>query len=441
MGRLTLNVLLSFAQFEREVTGERIRDKIAASKRKGMWMGGTAPLGYGLLEKKLVVDPAESALVTRIFERYLALGCVQALKRELDAAGTCGRVRLQRGGSTTSASFSRGGLYAILKQRLYRGETHHAGDWFPGQHPAIVSASLWEKVQAQLESKRHARKLGTNTRNPSLLASLVVDPHGRRLMPVHTTKSGKRYRYYLLRTEECVEGGNAIKRLCLPAFDLERIATDQWVAMLTAPDLDLQLKIEEPDDSTALRKAAEQLAERWKTLSGYKQREILLKVGAQVVVDERHVELSAAPEQLTALLLKTSAVKGRMQAGRKGRLTRAVDANLTKAAGETRILEESTVPIAAALTPGHKTLLKAIAQGRAWAKGLTSGEYFSAEEIVLRTGISAAHVTRGLKCLRVPPDLVARLVEGRAPGKMTWGAVRPLSEDEWKHAVADWRAK
>ncbi|GHC08928.1 recombinase family protein [Thermomonas carbonis] len=439
MGRLTLNVLLSFAQFEREVTGERIRDKIAASKRKGMWMGGNAPLGYGLLEKKLVVDPEESDLVTRIYERYLVLGCVQALKRELDAAGTRGRVRLQRGGSTTSASFSRGGLYAILNQRLYRGETHHAGEWFPGQHPAIVPAALWEKVQAQLASKRHTRKLGTNTRNPSLLASLVVDPHGHRLMPVHTSKGGKRYRYYLLRPGECEAGGDAIKRLCLPAFDLERIATEQWLALLTARDLDLQLKIEGPDDSAALRRAAEQLAERWKTLSGSKQRELLFKVGARVVVDERHVELSAGPEQLAALLLKTTASAGRTEAGRKGRLVKAVDANLMKAAGETRILEESTVPIAAALTPGHKTLLMAIAQGRAWARALTTGEHFSAEEIVHRTGIAGAHVTRGLKCLRVPPDLVARLAEGKAPPTMTWAAIRSMSEGNWNQAISEWR--
>lgn len=439
MGRLTLNVLLSFAQFEREVTGERIRDKISASKRKGMWMGGTAPLGYALIDKKLVVAPAEASLVTRIFEHYLTLGCVHALKVELDRAGIRGRVRLQKDGSSKAAAFSRGGLYAILKQRMYRGEIHHAGDWFPGQHEAIVSAELWDKVQTQLESKRHARKLGTNTRDPSLLASLVVSTEGHRLLPVHTTKGGKRYRYYLLRPGE-LEGGKTVKRLCLPAFDLERIATEQWLALLSAPDLDLQLKVEDADDGALLRQAAKRLEERWPTLRPPKQREILLKAGTRVVVDERRVELSAMPEALTALLLKSAAKANQPRGGRSARITKAIDASLVKTAGETRILEEATTPVAAALTPGHKTLLKAIAQGRAWAKALTTGELNSAEEITLKTGASAAHVARALKCLRIPTDLISRLAEGKAPADLTWGVVRSLGESEWTRALANWRA-
>lgn len=230
MGRLTLNVLLSFAQFEREVTGERIRDKVAASKRKGMWMGGPVPLGYSLADKMLVVNDEEAGLVRRIFERYCALGCVQALKHELDRAGTQGRLRLQRDGTTRTVSFSRGGLYAILNRRAYLGEVHHKGEWFPGQHTVIVPTDLWKRVQTKLDKNRHERKVGTNVTNASLLAGMVVDGAGCRLIATHTTKGGKRYRYYLNRQGDQKDNEDVDKRTCLPAHDLERIATEQCCA-------------------------------------------------------------------------------------------------------------------------------------------------------------------------------------------------------------------
>ena len=139
MGRLTLNVLLSFAQFEREVTGERIRDKISASKRKGMWMGGRVPLGYDLQDRKLVPNAAEAALVNRIYSRYLELGCVVKLKAELDAAGASSKVRMSRTGRRSGgAPYSRGALYKILQNRIYVGEIPHRALAYPGEHPPIV---------------------------------------------------------------------------------------------------------------------------------------------------------------------------------------------------------------------------------------------------------------------------------------------------------------
>src|SRR6202166_2152376 len=149
MGRLTLNVLLSFAQFEREVTGERIRDKIAASKKKGMWMGGMPPLGYRCRDHKLIVVPREAETVHRIFRRYAALGSVRLLQQELDAAG----IRSKSWVSTTGRRWggkpiARGALYMMLQNRLYRGEITHKGKSYPGQHPAIIEQPLWNEVQA-----------------------------------------------------------------------------------------------------------------------------------------------------------------------------------------------------------------------------------------------------------------------------------------------------
>jgi DNA invertase Pin-like site-specific DNA recombinase len=439
MGRLTLNVLLSFAQFEREVTGERIRDKIAASKRKGMWMGGTAPLGYSLADKALVVNKEEAALVSHIYERYCALGCVQALKRELDQTGTQGRVRLQRDGTTRTVSFSRGGLYAILNRRAYLGEVHHKGEWFAGLHAAIVPTELWQRAQTKLELNRHERQLGTNVANASLLAGMVIDDTGRRLVATHTTKGGKRYRYYLNRQPVQESKKLDDKRLCLPAHDVERIATEQWLELLNAADLDTQLSVDESTDSAFLRSNAEHLAKGWAALCVIKQREVFLSVGFQVRVKDRHVEISAEPEKLAGLLLKSASTANPKIQTKKGRVSKAVDASLIKTAGETRILEEQASAIATALIPGHHVLLKAIAQGRAWARGLTAGEYSSAEEIADKTGLSTAHVARGLKCTSIPPDLIALLVEGKGPVDLTWAKIRPLHASQWDVALHHWR--
>src|SRR5450755_4198071 len=151
MGRLTLNILLSFAQFEREVTGERIRDKIAASKKKGMWMGGLAPLGYEIKDRQLIVNPQEAQLVGEIFTQYLALGSVAALKQYLDQKKLRLPVRIDRAGRSTGGGlFSRGHIYKILRNRLYIGEIRHKGARYPGQHQQIVERSVWEQAQELL---------------------------------------------------------------------------------------------------------------------------------------------------------------------------------------------------------------------------------------------------------------------------------------------------
>ena len=170
MGRLTLNVLLSFAQFEREVTAERIRDKIAASKAKGIWMGGPVPLGYDLGERELLVNPTEAELVREIFELYLEKGSVRALKAELDRRGMRSKVRHQRNGRVTGGGpFSRGHLYCLLASPIYIGKLPHKGKLHDGKHDAIISAGLWERVQGQLrDNKRGIER--ASAKHPSLLA-------------------------------------------------------------------------------------------------------------------------------------------------------------------------------------------------------------------------------------------------------------------------------
>jgi len=187
MGRLTLNILLSFAQFEREVIGERIRDKIAASKQKGMWMGGIPPLGYRVHDRKLVIVEGEAELVRDIFCGYAALGSVRLLKDEFEARGIKSKSWTSASGRRIGAKpFSRGALYLILQNRLYRGEIVHKGQSHPGEHTPIIDQPLWDAVQAQLAANTADRNSGTRTRQPSLLAGehdglaplVMYSPHG-----------------------------------------------------------------------------------------------------------------------------------------------------------------------------------------------------------------------------------------------------------------------
>src|SRR5436190_17237137 len=200
MGRLTLNVLLSFAQFEREVTGERIRDKIAASKQKGIWMGGNPPLGYDAHERKLIVNPAEAEAVRGIFALYLELGCVRRLKDAVDRRGwMTKRFTTAAGHIQGGRPISRGHLYRILANPIYLGCIAHKGQLHPGQHDALIEAETWKAVEAQLGANTagHRRRAGAVA--PSLLAGLLVDSAGERLTPSHAVKSGRRYRYYISR--------------------------------------------------------------------------------------------------------------------------------------------------------------------------------------------------------------------------------------------------
>src|SRR5271170_5938626 len=207
MGRLTLNVLLSFAQFEREVTGERIRDKIAASKRKGMWMGGVPPLGYDVRERRLVVNPAEAKTVRYIYKRYLELGCVRQLRKELAKRGIGSKVRVsQKGIKSGGCRFSRGALYELLANPIYIGEIRHKQERHPGQHEPILPRELWERVQRRLNDNAARARRSSNGSIASPLAGKLFDADGQPLYVQGATKGRRRYRYYV---SKCLVNGSA----------------------------------------------------------------------------------------------------------------------------------------------------------------------------------------------------------------------------------------
>lgn len=202
MGRLTLNVLLSFAQFEREVTGERIRDKIAASKKKGLWMGGPVPLGYVVVERKLVAQPQEAERVRTIMQRYLQSKSAPDLLRQLQQEGVLTKVQHRTSGPNRGGiPFQRGSLFHLLKNPIYRGKIVHKGAVYDGEHEPIVDEQIWDKVQAKLAELAPPRKRPTNDPQYAMLKGLLSDQHGRPMVPTYTSKGTRRYRYYETRRD------------------------------------------------------------------------------------------------------------------------------------------------------------------------------------------------------------------------------------------------
>ena len=235
MGRLTLNMLLSFAQFEREIAGERIRDKIAASKRKGMWMGGNVPLGYDVKDRKLIVNETEASTVRLTFKRYAELGSVSLLRAELDRQDIVSKRREGAGGRLGGGQhFSRGALYLMLQNRLYRGDIVHQGTAYPGQHEGIIDAELWQIVQDKLAANRQQRSLAVGAEAPSLLAGLIVDGHGNPMTPTHATKKAKHYRYYVSASLLAGDYAQARKGMRVPAGDIEGLVLDRLKAFFSS---------------------------------------------------------------------------------------------------------------------------------------------------------------------------------------------------------------
>jgi len=228
MGRLTLNILLSFAQFEREVIGERIRDKVAASRKCGMWMGGVVPLGYRVENRKLIVDEAEAATVRMIFERFVAIGSATVLARAMVAEG----VRNKRG-----RPIDKGFIYKLLNNRVYVGEAVHKGAAYPGQHAAIVDRDLWDKAHGTLRQSPRLRAANTRSQDPALLKGIIFTEAGAAMTPTATRKGTRLYRYYtsmdLIRSRA---GENAGPRR-LPAGMVEAAVVGEIRRMIRAPEV------------------------------------------------------------------------------------------------------------------------------------------------------------------------------------------------------------
>ena len=284
MGRLTLNMLLSFAQFEREVIGERIRDKIAASRRKGMWMGGFVPLGYRVENRKLLIHDEKAATVRMIFERFAKTGSATTLARALIAEG----VKTRNG-----RSIDKGFLYKLLNNRVYIGEAVHKGTAYPGEHEAIISRELWDKVHAILQDSPRLRAARARAQTPALLKGLIFGPDGKAMSPTHTRKGQRLYRYYISQSV-LKKGTGACPVGRISAIEIESAVVDQLRGLLRSPEIIIgtwrsaRLEIEDLTEAE-VREALEQLDPLWDELFPAEQARIV-----QLLVER----VDVAPEGL-----------------------------------------------------------------------------------------------------------------------------------------------
>jgi len=427
MGRLTLNILLSFAQFEREVTGERIRDKIAASKRKGIWMGGPVPLGYDLKERKLIVNPGEAKLVVRLFNHYLDLGCVSKLKVRLDQEGIKSKVRTSAAGNRSGGtSYSRGALYDILQNRIYLGEISHRGQNHPGEHAAIVPRELWDRTQAQLRSDNQGRRSGLKANSPSLLVGLLQDSDGNRFTPCHTSKNGRRYRYYVCQgTSDGKEAANKPARL--PAHDVERqVALRLQSFLQSGRDVmdELSLGEEPPERMQQTMAAAAKQFHKLRSGAGAVVQDFVRKVVRRVLVHSDRIEVEVGKQSLRAALTGEPCpalvrpANQQLERGSSDVIRLEIEARVKRCGGEMRLVLPVD-PLGRTPSCPASPLLKALARARQWNEWMVTGEVSGPRAIAQRLNLDERYVSRVLECAYLAPDIVDAILDGRQPSDLT----------------------
>jgi DNA invertase Pin-like site-specific DNA recombinase len=423
MGRLTLNMLLSFAQFEREIAGERIRDKIAASKRKGMWMGGNVPLGYDVSERKLIVNPTEADSVRMIFRRYAELGSVALLKAELDRLGVVSKRREGAGGCLAGAKpFSRGALYLLLQNRIYRGEIVHQGEAYPGQHTAIVDNELWRIVQDRLEANRRARSLAAGADAPSLLAGLIVDADNERMTSTHATKRSRRYRYYVSAPLLAGNRAGAQTRMRVPAGDVEGLVIDrlrQFFSSRTDVGAALApLDLDAGSFDAALSNSSE-LSQRWLTLPPIEIAALVRQIVKKTRVAADGIALHLDRGKLAAAL--TGAACDRADAGP---VLLSIEARLKRAGKGKRLIIEND-----ARAEVNQGLVALIREALEMRNQLLSGPDESIEAMIGRLGIARGRLTSLVRLSYLAPDILRAMLEGRQPIELTPSRLLQLSKD------------
>jgi site-specific DNA recombinase len=398
MGRLTLNVLLSFAQFEREVTSERIRDKIAASKRKGLWVGGPLPLGYEMKDGKIAVVEAEAERVGLIYRRYLELGGVNALVRDLRDKDIRTKIRLRVTGATHGGiPFERGSLFYLLRNRFYIGEVKYKGEILPGEQPAIMERELFDAVQQKLTDQWSHRN-HAKSRSHHLLTGLLYDDAGHRMIPTHATKAGIRYRYYIslphLKGESKTVSVGSVSRL--PATDIEDIIVRSVNEHLVAQH-------GHPGSSSAHADDRCMIAEQVVRIDVHKDRLMV-----------RFKPTGTEEESTDGQLLSTPWQKPPSRRSRQILIPLGVPRNEVR---PIRIERRARV-------------VNAIARGRQWLDEIVSGSATNIEQIATRQRCSVRQVNMTISLVFLAPDLVKAAVEGRLP--------RGIGVERLRDAPAEW---
>jgi site-specific DNA recombinase len=439
MGRLTLNVLLSFAQFEREVTGERIRDKIAASKKKGMWMGGMVLLGYEVKDKRLVVNPHEARIVQEIFSEHLRLKSVAELKRYLDQKNIRTKIRTSGNGHSFGGQpYSRGGLYKLLNNEIYTGRIAHKGESYLGQHPAIIDPVTWEKVQALLAGNNRGQRQQGRKASSSVLAGLVFDADGNRYTPTHAVKNGKRYRYY---TSQAViqKRKKPSPQDRIPARQLEHLITSRIQLLLESPQ-ELAAACTEsymPEELDRLIEAARKMAAGWSKLTSYQSTELVRHITRRILLHKAELELEIDKEALARHLLReetdTDVAEDRHPHG-KHLLTLKCCFTLAHRRGELRLV----LPGADVSSKPSSSLLKVIVMAHRWRQRIVAGDVHCREQLASEAKLNPSYVGRILRLGALSPEIVEGLLDESI---MTDRSIRDFTANvplDWKEQAALW---
>ena len=420
MGRLTLNVLLSFAQFEREVTGERIRDKIAASKKKGMWMGGTVPLGYDARDRKLVVNESEAETVRHIFRRYTELKSVRVLKTTLDAAGIVSKKRVLTDGRVVGGNrLARGALYLMLQNRLYRGEIVHKDKAYPGQHQAIIEQDLWDAVRVILKGNRVAREEGATTKQPSLLTGLLLDAQGERMTPTHAVKAGKRYRYYV--SQQLITGGDTTKSRGqrLPAEEIEALVAGHLASWLQDPGSLAEAIGGDNKTAAEQQSHTEQAviladAIHSENVGQIRARLIAVLSAIQVHLDRVEIRIDRC-RFLSALGHDVLNEQHPVPPVGGGTITLTVPVRLRRTGIEMKLVLEDVRSIG----KPKPSLLKLLAGAFAIKERALNNPSQTIRDIAIAEGVSDSYASRVLRLTYLAPDIVTAILDGRQPSGLS----------------------
>jgi site-specific DNA recombinase len=399
MGRLTLNVLLSFAQFEREVTSERIRDKIAASKRKGLWVGGPLPLGYEMKDGKIAVVEDEAERVRLIYQRYLEVSGVNALVRDLKEKNVRTKARLRATGAIHGGIlFQRGSLFYLLRNRFYIGEVKYKGEILPGEQPAIMERELFDAVQRKLTDQWSHRN-HAKSKSDHLLTGLLFDDAGHRMVPTHATKAGIRYRYYAslphLKGQSKTASVGAVSRI--PATDIEATIAKSVNQHLVG----------QGDQPTSRAHADD-----------------------RGLIAEQVVRIDVQKDRLIVRLKSAGSEEG----------SHSVDGQLISIPWKkppARKSRDILIPLGVPRNEVRPTrierrarLVNAIARGRRWLDEIVSGSVTDVQQIATRHKCSVRQVNMTISLAFLAPDLVKAAVEGRLP--------RGIGVERLRDAPAEW---
>jgi DNA invertase Pin-like site-specific DNA recombinase len=426
MGRLTLNILLSFAQFEREVTGERIRDKIAASKKKGIWMGGLPSLGYDVKDRRLIINEAEAKTVRHIFRCYTKLKSVRLLKAELDALGIVSKARNASDGTRYGEKpFARGALYLMLQNRIYRGEIVHKDKSYPGEHEAIVDEGLWREVQAILKENRAARMLGTAEKQISPFSGILFDAHGERMTPTHATKNNTRYRYYISRSllaRTLEESGQRIPAAGLEALVIGRI--HNWLGDRAAMLDIIQSHTSNAATQKRLMNGLEQCVATWPELKAEDLRKFMLSIMARIQVNADRIDISLSPINLARWLSRMDHAEppAESQSATNHFVTLTIPVRLKRVGKEMKmIVEDGSYPA----TPDG-SLVRVLVRAHVIRDRILADKGLALEEVAKSEDIVPSYATRLFRLTLMAPDIVSAILSGKHPPELT---ARKLLDD------------